>query len=52
MPGTDENSYIVEIRIMDCFTCASHYERQRRKASHPILRTASQHRCQNFARAK
>ena len=24
MPGADENSYILEIGIMDCFTCASH----------------------------
>lgn len=24
MPGADENSYILEIGIMECFTCASH----------------------------
>ena len=24
MPGADENSYILEIGITDCFTCASH----------------------------
>lgn len=24
MPGVDENSHILEMRITDCFTCASH----------------------------
>lgn len=57
MSGADENSYILEIEIVDCFTCASHSEPRETGAKstkrlHPILRTASQHRCQNFSRAK
>lgn len=30
MSGADENSYILEIEIVDCFTCASHSEPRER----------------------
>ena len=57
MPRADENSCILEIGIVDCFTRASHFKpletsSKGTKRLLPILRTTSQHLCQKFVRAK